>query len=177
MNDDIAKRVKEIQASDVVERVKEIQASMLQSAKSCFDESQLGDLRCLIRLTVEFHHYLEHGSTEIVHSLQQGPMAHLFKDLQEAGTDPFNKYDLQYACDSIRSGVNSFCVLNQTYRTSAGATGSKVEWGVISSRESFKMQFASMFNEFIREADFEKKCRLLLDLFKLQMAFAAISYE
>jgi hypothetical protein len=48
---------------------------------------------------------------------------------------------------------------------------------MISSRESFKTQFISMFNEFTKEANFENKCRLLLDLFKLQMVFASISYD
>jgi hypothetical protein len=58
-----------------------------------------------------------------------------------------------------------------------GATSSKVEWGMISSRESFKEKFIAMFDEFTQEVNFENKCRLLLDLFKLQMAFAAVSYE
>jgi hypothetical protein len=177
VNDDIAKRVKEIQSSDLFKRVQELQAPMVESAKSCLDDPELGALRCVIRLTVEFRHYLEHGSTEMARSLQQGPMAHLFKDLQDTGADPFNKYDLEYACDSIRSGVDSFCSLNQSYGILAGATDSKVEWGMISSRESFKTQFISMFNEFTKEANFENKCRLLLDLFKLQMVFASISYD
>ena len=45
--------------------VQEVQASMVESAKSCFNDAELGDLRAVIRLTVEFHHYLEHGSTEM----------------------------------------------------------------------------------------------------------------
>jgi hypothetical protein len=177
VKDDIARQVKEIQSSDVFKRVKELQASMVESAKPGFDDSELGDLRCIIRLTMEFHHYLEHGSTEMVRSLQEGPMAHLFKDLQDASADPFNKYDLEYACNSIHSGVDSFCSLNQSYRILAGATGSKVAWAMISSRESFKTQFILTFNEFTKEANFENKCRLLLDLFKLQMVFASISYD
>ena len=162
---------------DVTDRVREIQASMAEPAASSFDDRELGDLRCVIRLTVEFRHYLEHGSTEMVRSLQQGPMAHLFRDLQDASADPFNKYDLEYACDSIRSGIDSFCSLNQAYRILVGATGSKVAWGMISSRESFKTQFILMSNEFIKESNFENKCRRLLDLFKLQMVFASISYD
>jgi hypothetical protein len=55
MNDDITRRVKAIQASELTKRVKEIQASMVESAKSCFDDTQLGYLRAVIRLTVEFH--------------------------------------------------------------------------------------------------------------------------
>jgi hypothetical protein len=150
---------------------------MVESAKSCFDESELGDLRAVIRLTVEFHHYLEHGSTEMARALQAGPHASRFNDLQSASADPLNKYDLGYTCNSIRSGVDSFCNLNATYRILVGATGSKVEWGMISSRDLFKTQFMLMFNEFTEEANFENKCRLLLDLFKLQIVFAGVSYE
>jgi len=65
MNDDITKRVKEIQASDVFKRATEIQASMVESAKSSFDDSELGALHAVIRLTVEFHDYLEHGGVKI----------------------------------------------------------------------------------------------------------------
>jgi hypothetical protein len=162
---------------DVITRVKEIQTSMVESAKSCFDESELGHLRCVIRLTVEFRDYIEHGSVEMARGLQQGSGSKFFNDLRIAGADPFNKYDLRYACDSVHSGVDSFCSLNATYRILVGATGSKVELGMVSSRESFKEKFISMFDEFTQEVNFENKCRLLLDLFKLQMAFAAVSYD
>ena len=47
---------------------------------------------------------------------------------------------------------------------------------MISSMESFKSQFVSMFNQFTNETNFENKCRLLLDLFKLQIVFAGVSY-
>jgi hypothetical protein len=162
---------------DAITRVKEIQTSMVESAKSCFDESELGDLRGVIRLTVEFRDYLEHGSVEIARRLQQGPGSKFVNDLHTASADPFNKYDREYACDSIRSGVDSFCILNASYRILVGATSSKVEWGMISSRNSFEERFILMFEEFTQEGDFENKCRLLLDLFKLQMVFAAVSYD
>jgi len=53
MNDKVTRRVEEIQASDVFKRVNEIQASMVESAKSYFDDSELGHLRAVIRLTLE----------------------------------------------------------------------------------------------------------------------------
>ena len=162
---------------DVANRVEEIQATMVEAAKSCFDESELGHLRCVIRLTVEFRHYLEHGSVEKARGLQQGPHAKYFTDLKSASADPFNKYDLESTCASIRSGVDSFCGLNRTYGILVGATGSTIKWGMISSRESFEAQFISMFDRFTQEESFENKCRLLLDLFKLQIVFAGVSYE
>jgi hypothetical protein len=162
---------------DVIQRVKEIQSSMVESAKSCLDEAKLGHLRCLIRLAVEFDDYLEYGSVEMATRLRHGPFAKYVKDAEGASADPFNKYDLEYTCESIRSGVPSFCTLNSTYSLMDTATSSTVEWGVISSMDSFKKQFVSMFNKFIEEVNFESKCRLLLDLFKLQIVFAGISYS
>lgn len=162
--------------NDVTNRVKEIQTSMMESAQSCLDESALGHLR-VVRLTVEFHDYLENGSVDIATSVLHGPLAKYVTNAQSASTDPFNKYDLQFACKSIRSGVDSFCNLSSSYRGLVGAVDSRVEWGMISSRESFKAQFVSMFSNFAEEAYFESKCRLLLDLFKLQIVFAGISYD
>ncbi len=182
INDDIARRVKEGQSSEVFKRVKEIQASMVESAKSSFDDSELGYLRAVIRLTVEFHDYLEHGSVTIARGIRQMPYMELTsdefqKDLQSASTDPCNKYDLGYTCQSILPGVDSFCSLNLAYSKRDGATSSRIEWDMISSRESFKATFVSMFNNFAEEVNFESKCRLLLDLFKLQIVFAGISYD
>jgi hypothetical protein len=182
MNDKVKRRVEEIQASDVFKRAKEIQASMVGSAKSCFDESELGHLRAVIGLTVEFHDYLEHGSVEMARGIGQMPYVGLTpeefqKDLQSANTDPSNKYDLEYSCQSILPGVDFFCSLNSAYSKLDGATSSKIEWDMISSRESFKANFASMYNQFTQEANFENKCRLLLDLYKLQIVFAGIYYD
>ena len=38
-------------------------------------------------------------------------------------------------------------------------------------------KFKSTFQTFELEENFEEKCRLLLDLFKLQIVFAGISYD
>jgi hypothetical protein len=182
MNDDIARRVKEAQSSEVFKRVKEIQASMVEPAKLSFDDSELGPLRAVIRLTVEFNDYLEHGSVNIARGIGQLPYVGLTseefqKDLQGASTDPFNKYDLGYTCQSILPAVDSFCTLNSAYSKLDDAVSSKIEWHMISSRELFKATFVSMFKKFTEEGNFESKCRLLLDLFKLQIVFAGISCE
>src|SRR6202023_4146269 len=62
-------------SDDIQKRVREIQTSMVDSAQSHFDESELGHLRCLIRLAVEFEDYMEHGSVEIATSILDGPYA------------------------------------------------------------------------------------------------------
>lgn len=161
--------------SDVFERVKQIQASMVESASSHFDESDLAHLRAVIRLTVEFYDYLENGSIDIATGVLHGPHAKYVTDAQSASKDSFNRYDLEYLCESIRSGVNSFCSLMPSYRALDGAASSRVEWGMVSSKASFKAQFFLMYSQFIQETDFENRCRLLLDLFKLQIVFAGVS--
>ena len=84
---------------------KRFELSMVESTKSCFDEAELGHLRCLIRLAVEFQDYLAHGSVEIARGMQQQPYigltsAEFRKDVRSASADPFNKYDLGYVCES-----------------------------------------------------------------------------
>ena len=106
-----------------------------------------------------------------------GPHAKYVPDAQIASVDPFNKYDLAFICESIRSGVDSFCTLSTSCRLLYGTTESKVEWTMISSKELFKATVFSMYRKFIEETNFETKCRLLLDLFKLQIVFAGISYS
>lgn len=168
------KRVEEMESS-VFKRVKEMQAPLIDSAKPHFDESELSHLRCLVRLAVEFHHYLEHGSVAIATALLDAPLGQYVTDAQAARADPFNKYDLEFVCGSVRSGVDSFCIINGSFRLLDTATGSTIEWGMTSSKESFKTRFVSMFEEFVEEVDFAKKVRLLLDLFKLQIVFTGIS--
>jgi hypothetical protein len=157
-----------------------VQQAMSASAESCFDEEELAHLRTVIRLTIEFRHYLEHGSVEIAAGLQQSrnldlTPADFREDVQSARSDPFNKYDLEYLCDSVRSGVDSFCDLTASYAILKDTAETRIAWGIASSREAFKHEFTSMFEKFKEEMSFEKKCRLLLDLFKLQIVFAGIS--
>ena len=93
-------------------------------------------MRAVIRLTVEFHEYLEHGSVDIAQGMLQVPYVELTsaqfrEDLRGASADPFNKYDLEYVCESILSGTESFWNLSPNYNSLEGATASKVEWGMI----------------------------------------------
>jgi hypothetical protein len=43
----------------LVEQVRAIEAPMVEPSGSYFSGSELDDYRCLIRLTVEFFHYLQ----------------------------------------------------------------------------------------------------------------------
>jgi len=159
----------------IVQRVKELQSTMAEPAAEHLIESRIGHLRLLVKLTVEFEDYLTHGSVEVSARLVRGRLAEHIDDAETVSQDPWNRYDLEFVCNSIMSGVDSFCSLNIGYGILDNATGSTVSWGALSSRESLKERFLFMFEEFVKEGDFERRCRLLLDLFKLQMIFATIN--
>jgi hypothetical protein len=135
-----------------LEEVSAIQAAMLESA-SHFLESEREDMRVVIRLTVEF-----------------------FYHLQRVDIDSPSAKDFRYQDDSAFSGIESFVSLCQAYRTTKGETRSTLPQRVM-SRSTLKQEFIVMYGKFTSEANFERKCRLLLDLFKLQIVFAGLTYD
>jgi len=137
-------------SKDVRQQVRTIQSLMEQSAEGSFLEPELHDLRTVTGFTVEFHYYL-----------------------QLSCTHPFC---LGYVCDSIFSAVDSYQSLTHAYKVLANATESRIEWSSLSI-PLLKERFVAMFGEFEREVNFISKCRLLLDLFKLQIVFAGASYD
>jgi len=157
--------------NDVIECVRTIQTSMLESARSCFSEAELDDLCCLIRLAVEFNNYLQTGNPQLrdvaqhLRHCQGGDI-----QIQPKGLE------LRYSGESIFSGIDSFCSVSAAYRVVDGATNSEVEWSKI-SMSSLKELFVFTFHKFNAETNFEKKCRLLLDLFKIQIVFAGVFYD
>ncbi len=66
--------------------------------------------------------------------------------------------------------------LNSSYKILAGSLESSLKWN-LTSVESLKRQFTTMYQEFLSERKFEKQCRLLLDLFKLQIVFTGMLFE
>jgi len=93
--------------------------------------------------------------------------------LQSFDSDPVK---LEYMCESVFAGIDSFMLVTHAYSVVSGTSHSTIDLESI-SLPSLKEQFGSVFSEFVREAIFEKKCRLLLDLLKLQIVFAGISYN
>jgi hypothetical protein len=165
------------QMSDFTKRLEEIQALTLNSAPLSLAESDRDNVRCLLRLALEFHDYLEKGSVEIASRILHGPLAKYVEDAQSASVNPSNKYDLEYVCESIRSGVESFYQLSASCKLLGDFPRGSFEWRSISSEESLKMRFVFLFGDFVKESGFEYKCRLLLDMFRLQMVFAAVACE
>jgi hypothetical protein len=66
-------------------------------------------------------------------------------------------------------------MVTAVYRLLPGARPTTLASGW-KSTESLKEEFVFKYREFSDEMDFEKRCRLLLDLFKLQIVFAGLSY-
>ncbi len=133
-------------AADVIA----IQTPVLEAAKNHFAESKMTHLACLLRLNVEFFHF------------------HFDSD------QPHSAFEIEYRVDSILSGVESFVAVRDTYGSIDGARPTAVSWEGFSI-DTLLESFRSGYTEFLREADFMRKCRLLLDLFKMQIVFAGYS--
>jgi len=150
MRNDIPQCVQLIGTSAHLEQVEAIHASMLQSSEGSFSEPEMDNLRVIIRLTVEFNHYL--------------------------GLDCGHVFCREYMNESTFSGIDSFTSVTRAYQTLLDSAESTIHWGLL-SESSWREAFASNFAQFMRESDFRNKCRLLLDLFKLQIIFAGVSYD
>lgn len=153
------------------ELVQKIQSDMVESARATFEEPQLDSLRCVIRLTVEFYHYLKFGNPGLREIIE--------RDQHRLGgivLPPMSEMERDYSIESIFSGIASFRSVNGSYKVLVGATQSTMRWDGV-SQQSLKDLFVSTFDEFCKESVFEVQCRLLLDLFKIQIVFAGMFYE
>jgi hypothetical protein len=120
---------------------------------------------------VEFYDYLRSGKAElrgIVDRLEHklGPSIHVDRD----------DLELTYSVESIFSGIDSFARVTRAYKVGVGALNSEVRWGSFAA-QALKDEFDVLFQRFEVENTFEKKCRLLLDLFKIQIVFAGMIYD
>ncbi len=140
---------------------------MLEDAKLCFTKSEQDHLHCLIRVTLEFDDYLRKKSSLF---------SDMVKDFDGRNHMIFDEPETQYAVRSIFSGLDSFCSVNAAYQVLSNTIESRIGLESISTI-SLKDNFIFMFNKFTKEAKCEVKCRLLLDLFKLQIIFAAAVYK
>jgi hypothetical protein len=129
-----------------------MQVSMREGA-SHFLDSELEALSGVIRLTVEFFHRL-----------------------QRVDIDSVDAESLRYWGGSVFAGIDSFMLVCQAYRTTAGQIRSTLLQRV-TSRAVLKEEFVAVYGELAAETNFEKRCRLLLDLFKLQIIFAGMTCD
>jgi hypothetical protein len=133
--------------------VSAIQAPIEELGRHYFSDRELDHLRCLVRLTVEFSHHLQEH------------------EQRRLGTT-----DLRYLIESIFSGMDSLCVVSAAYRSLTDARPTTLSrdpnWiGIL------KSEFDSRYSEFLLEASFQKRCRLLIDLFQIQVVFSGLEYD
>lgn len=150
MRDDISSCVGIFRTDAVLHRVRANQASMAELAEAWFSESELEHLRTVVRLVIELYEYF------------QLPCAHSFC--------------LSYVGESVFSGIDSYCIVTRAYRMPRGAKESQIEWNSLSLPE-LKTRYACMFKAFEEVNAFETKCRLLLDLYKVLIVFAGLTYD
>lgn len=137
-------------SEQTIRHVRQTQASMINSIEDCFSASEIDHLRCVARLTIEFHYYLQVGCD--------------------------HSFCSEYVSHSIFAGIESFMRLTHSYGILVGAMRSQLAWDAL-SLPRLKETFGALFEKFDKEEVFETKCRYLLDLFKLQIVFTGIVYD
>ncbi len=139
--------------AEIAAFVREVQWSVFAAAAvdDEFNPSLSGDLRSLVRITIEFHEFL-HG-----------------REVKRL-SDP-----VEYMLDTVFSGVSSFQMLHADSNAWRDAGFSRLDWTKVSV-PLLKETFESLFTDFLEENTFEAKCRILLDLFKIQIALAGMLY-
>lgn len=135
----------------LMEEVKLVHTAMLKKSASWGWESEADELHSLIRLSFEFLDFLDHPD--------------LSRDAEE----------IRYRCESVFSGVASFLSVSATYRAFFRMPQPKPGLSTIDP-EVLTASFRQTCYEFRDEDEFERRCGLLLELFRLQMIFASISY-
>ncbi len=139
------------------ERARPVLQSLERAAAADFDDEDIANLRTLVYLSINFHDYLT----------QRSPWP-------EFPNDPFR--DRSYVTESILIHVDSFRRTVHSYRLLERSTGSTIKWDDVHLR-SLKHTFLSVYSDFEKERTFERKCRLLLDLVKLQIVFAGAFFD
>jgi hypothetical protein len=137
--------------------VRATQSSMGEASRPAFDDYHIENLNILIMLAAEIHNYLR--------TSPPGP---------PVAREAFD--DLIYMIDKILFHVDSLRIVMHTYGVLVGSTRTTVDWNAISV-QSLRDRLQSLYSEFIAETKFEDKCRLLLDLSKLQLVYAGAFYD
>jgi hypothetical protein len=144
-------------AENYIERARpqviRIQNSMASASLPAFSEDDIANLRVIVRLVVEFKEFLHETP-----AIENSPA------------------DIEYLIGSILSGIDFFDLLEPSYMCLIGATASLPEWPQ-SEFPLFRATYLSKYAAFEGEQVFEPKCRLLRDLYKMQIVFAGIFHR
>jgi hypothetical protein len=137
---------------DSLEALRTVQSALRASAAAYGLGPDLGNYDVVIRLTMEFSQFLV--------------------DLEGGPVEPA---EIRYKCESVFSGTESFCQLSSDYRVMSDEVRTD-EWPTVSFAQ-LRGEFMTKYRRFLEETDFPLRCRLLLDLFKLQLLFTGMAYE
>jgi len=126
---------------------------MAQLAKSNYLEEDLEDLLVTTRIAVEVYAWLKVTST-----------------------DSLNPNEAEYHCETIFSGIDFFMRTCGNYAALKDTVPSQIHWGALSV-SSLSSLIIATYDNFDAENVFFKKCRLLLDLYRMELVFASIVYS
>lgn len=193
------RRDSDTERDETIAFVLEVQSAMIEAAGEDLTRGMIDPLRCLVRITIEFHECLRETNLERVEreshvefDTETEYVEHIRKLTEEIESslkclkerDSVEcaqilkrlKSDLRYNMETVFSGVDSFMLLCGSYGTLPSAVPSRLDWGNVSIPR-LKERFEAHFAEFLGEEKFEEKCRLLLDLFKIQVVLAGMIYD
>ena len=128
---------------------------MAQLAKSGYCEEDIEDLCVVTRVAVEVYAWLKDFN---INSLEQ------------------NKDEVEYNCETVLWSINTFIKVCGDYSVLIGTIPSQIDWGVISVA-SLKKLIIATYERFDAENVFLKKCRILLDLYRMELVLAGLVYR
>jgi hypothetical protein len=137
--------------------MEEIRDLMAVDARPGFSEADIEHLHVLIRLVTQFRDYLRSAAPDLAISSS-------------------NFEETMYVIDAILFNVESFRKIMQSYSVLVGSEASTLSAKAITVA-SVGDQFLKLYDVFLHEAGFEPRCRLLLDMFKLEIVFAGAYYD
>jgi len=134
------------------EQIRAIQTSTSKQAADCFSKEEVVALNVVIRICLEV-------SDDLIR--------------QRANSHPTR--DFQYTLRTVISGLDFFTSLSSAYSVLVDARSSEIDWSTTRFLD-LEETILSTRARFVSEDEFLKKCRCLLDLYKLQLALVATSY-
>jgi hypothetical protein len=130
-----------------------LQIAMAGAAADTFDEEERARLRCLIRIVVEFASYVI--------------------DKDDGYEDWSAELKVRFHAGSTFSAIQALDLVTSAYVVRSDALPSEIS---VENSTHLNDQYRRLYDRFLAEDSFDRKCRLLLDLFKLQLAILALSY-
>ncbi|MEO8098469.1 MAG: hypothetical protein ABI811_12270 [Acidobacteriota bacterium] len=178
--------------AELIERYTAIQTAIKADAlKHSFEADDVASLNVIIRLTVEFADYLDHVDRGIPwlpdrhensklsdHLKKVNDLLDIFHsqnpEIPDRGSTP--EFEASYAAGSIFAGLQSFYTLHQTYGCLTDQLPATIGLPQLQGVD-VKKEFTARYREFLTATGFSQRCRLLLDMYRLQIVFAGLAHS